>query len=608
MYCKNRGWIVCFLFLIGTLGILPGCFQTQTRLQTEEEEIEEPVFDVITVGDITDVANVEPVIASGVGLVTGLDGTGGGTPPGTLKTYLENELRKRKVRNPKTLLSSPNNAMVIVTGIIQPGARKGDPIDVDISLPPHSKVTSLRGGFLQDCYLRNYETTKRINPTYQGSERWLSGHKLAKSRGPLMVGLERGEDYQPNLRKGKIWDGGVSFIDRPYYLVLKENHKKARKANLIAQRVNSMFQDEKGRRIQSEKIKQLLMLGEMTHQINKKFKRAMISKEIAKAGSKDIVYVNVPWEYRLNTQRYLRVVRLIPLLEPREKRAPYRKQLKDSLLNPAHTVRAALRLEALGRGSIPTLRMGLKHEHPLVRFTSAEALAYLGNAGGVKELGREADMHPQLRAYCLTAMASLDESICRYQLNALLASKNAESRYGAFRALQLLKDSNPQIKGELLNNSFWIHRVASESTPLVHFSVQRRAEVVLFGRDAYFVPPFRFLAGKEFTIVAAEEDDRVTISRYDRKAGQIGRKQCSLKLEDVLRTVAHLGGQYPDVVDLLRKVEDQKCLSCVVKLNAVPQPVPVEDLARGGRDPDFLKTNPIADQMSEFREQVTAAD
>src|SRR5947209_1419498 len=99
-----------------------------------------------------------------------------------------------------------------------------------------------------------------------------------------------------------------------------------------------------------------------------------------------MIHVRVPLAYRYNPERYLRVVRLMPLREDPAKATAYRKRLGDMLLNPKDTVRAALRLEALGTESVATLKTGLKSPHPLVRFASAEALVYLDNMSGVGEL------------------------------------------------------------------------------------------------------------------------------------------------------------------------------------------------------------------------------
>jgi len=169
-------------------------------------------------------------------------------------------------------------------------------------------------------------------------------------------------------------------------------------------------------------------------------------------------------------------------------RARYREKLQQMLFDPARCVRAAVRLEALGKGSIPALRQGLKSEHPLVRFSAAESLTYLGSTSGAEELAALARQYEPLRARCLMALASLDEPACHEKLADLLEAPAPELRYGAFRALRLLDDTDPHVQGKLVNGSFWLHRVEPQSPPLVHFTLGQRAEVVLFGRGHRLAP------------------------------------------------------------------------------------------------------------------------
>src|SRR5207244_9284215 len=135
---------------------------------------------------------------------------------------------------------------------------------------------------------------------------------------------------------------------------------------------------------------------------------------------------------------------------------------------------AALRLEALGTDSIPALKLGLESEHVLVRFAAAEALAYLGCPACGEELARLVEQQPALRAYSLTALASLNEAVSHVKLTELLGSKSAETRYGAFRALRALDEHDATVQGEMLNESFWLHRLAPGAPGLVHLSSSRR--------------------------------------------------------------------------------------------------------------------------------------
>jgi hypothetical protein len=542
--------------LLGLLG-LAGCAHQhqQARLQSEDET-EHDRYQAATIGEKTQVGNAQPVPVSGVGLVEGLEGTGGDAPPDGFRAMLEDQLRKANVRHVKELLASPNNALVLVSAQIPPGTRKGDPIDVEVMLPRGSKATSLRGGRLHRCELFNYDLAQRLNPRYTGSATWLRGHPIAEAQGAVLVGL--GGTDEDTLRQGRIWAGGRARKDMPLTLVMNSDQQFARMTALIADRVNESFQASP---------------------------HAGSGSAIAYAQDNLAVYIRVPAQYKHNLPRYLRVVRLIPLEEGREGagRRPYRQRLAEDLLDPARTVTAALRLEALGPDSMPALKKGLESTHPLVRFCSAEALAYLGSPSGAEELARDVAEQPLLRAFGLTALASLDEAVCQVKLAELLATaRDDETRYGAFRALHTLDENNREVRGEWLNESFWLHRTVPNTPPLVHVSTMKRAEIVLFGEEPFLRPPFWFVAG-DFAITAGDGDSRCTVSRIPLRGGQ-ARRQCSLRLEDVLRTMAELGGAFPEAVALLQQADKCECLSCRVRYDTLPQAPPVDDLVRAGRE------------------------
>lgn len=554
---NHRVWVLGIMLLAPL-----GCVHTQTRLQSEEEtDNGDKAYKLRSIGDSTTIANADPVSVWGVGLVIGLEGTGGGAPPGGYREILEKELKRKGIENYKDILASPDTSLVVVSALIPAGARKGDPLDIEVKLPPQSRTRSLRGGKLVECLLYNYESTREVNPNSR-ADASLKGHPLARAHGPLVVGFGDG-DEDAKQRFGRIWGGGRCEIDRPFFLVLNDDQQHVRTAMRVAERINETFQGN--------------------------YPRAP-GMDTAAAKTKSVVTLAVPPQYKHNLPRYLRVVRMIPLEELPAPSSTYRRRLETDLLDPAETVKAALRLEALGPDSVAVLKRGLKSEQTLVRFTSAEALAYLGDPACGEELARLVEEQPALRAYCLTAMASLDESICHVKLEELLASPSAEARYGAFRALRVLeeKQAGSQVRGKFLNESFWLHRVAPDAQGLVHISCSRRPEVVLFGEMATLQPPFSFLAGREITVTAADEDDRCTISRISVQQGA-RRKQCSLKLDDILMTMSELGATYPDVVELLRQADRCKCLSCAVRNDALPQTASVQELAKaGGKNPELL--------------------
>jgi hypothetical protein len=497
-----------------------------------------------------------------VGLVEGLDGTGGDCTHDDYRAMLLDDLRKRGERSAEKLLKSPECALVIVEATLQPGASKDDPIEVEIRLPPGSRATSLRGGYLRKCKLFNYDFARNLRPDYNGPAGLLKGEALANAEGAVLVG---GDSDDPKAaRVGRIWQGGTVAREHPLALVMNRESQRAAITGLICDRVNALY------------LPGLPSAGE---------------EKPASATGPNIIALRVPQPYRHNIARFLRVVRLIPLMEsePRADAADkrtYAQRLAEDVLDPRKTVEAALRLEALGTKSVPSLRSGLEHKHPLVRFACAEALAYLGHPSCAEELGRAA-REPLFRAYALTALASLRESACQMQLEDLLANaKDDETRYGAFRALLILTPKNPAVAGKAIPGGFLLHKVAPEGEPLVHLSTTRRAEVVLFGQTPRLKGPFSLLAG-EFTVTAVAGDERCTVSRTPSGGGG-ERKSCPMEVEDVILCLASMGAQYPDVLEIMRQAGAAEVLSCHLRLDAMPRAVRLEELLASGANESLL--------------------
>ncbi|MBI1917623.1 MAG: flagellar basal body P-ring protein FlgI [Planctomycetes bacterium] len=558
------------LFLGALLATPLGCTRPQARGQREEESDRER-YPVKLVGDVTTFSNADPIPVHGVGLVEDLDSTGGPVPAGGLRDTLEHDLLQQRVPDVKALLRSDTCAMVLVAALVPPGARKGDRIDVEVRLPPGSRATSLRGGRLRRCVLYNHEFLGNVSAQYAGTNAALKGHPIALAEGNLLVGFGSSDEGE-RMKSGRIWEGAVSRIDRPFHLLMNVNQQFARVAANVADRINTAFQGA-------------FPGGPDT--------------EIASAKTNTFVLLGMPPQYKHNPQRFLRVVRMVPLEDgevggPRPGRPPYRVRLQEDLLDPARTVVASLRLEGLGTASIPALKQGLQSPHPLVRFCSAEALAYLGNAACADELARTVQQQPYLRAYALTALASLDESVCRDRLFDLLSGDGEdETRYGAFRALRALNERDEAVRGKLLGDAFWLHHIAPNTPPLVHVSLSRRPEVVLFGSGHALVPPFSLLAG-EFAVTAAAGDQRCTVSHFPLHGDEEGgsRVRCPLELTEVLKLMASQGASFAEVIELLRQADLCRSLSCRLRHDALPQTVTVQQLAEAGRADAEKKRHP----------------
>jgi hypothetical protein len=563
-----------------------GCVtQQQARMQVQDEPPEQERYEPKTIADVTDIiSNAESLPVAAVGLVTGLNGTGSAARPSGWRSRLERELQRKNIRNVKAILEDKNNSLVLVTGMIAAGSHKGDTFDVEITLPQGSETTSLCGGHLEECVLLDYALIQGMGAADHPGQ----GLARGKASGPLLVELgdsvgmagdrndladignrsARAQSGNGAARKARIYNGGRSMLERPFAIAMNRDNQQARIVAQVAERINETFHGP---------------IGTGTNH------------ELAtpQGGEHFAVAVGVPPQYKLNMERYLRVVRMIPLRERRKPQkdpnapppnipemiARYKRQLEQDLLDPAHTVTAALRLEALGSESISSLKRGLDSNHVLVKFCAAEALAYLDCRTGVPVLSSVVAEQPYLRAYALTALASLDEGISVGYLQDLLANPDAEARYGAFRALRSLDEKS--YDGETFSQGFTLHHVAAGTSPLVHVSTSRRAEIVLFGDDSQLVPDFSILAGN-FVLASAAGDTRCTISHY--VGGASDRRQCSLKVDDVIHTMGRMNAQYGEVLEFLGQAYRVKSLACDLRFDALPQAPSVQELAKAGVD------------------------
>jgi len=545
-----------------TFTCLSGCLKEHTSRLQMEEETDKPL--VRTVGDVAEIQTAGGVPVSGVGLVVGLEGTGGGASPGPYRQMAEEYLKRNKIDNPKEWLESPHNALVLVSAEIPPGSRRGERVNIEITLPPGSRVKSLRGGYLLETSLSTYATqsqvrtrleqTTDIKPVNTG-DGLLKGHALVDAEGPLHVALkdrensdrEVGDKIEGGIKRAWVWKGGRTKSDQPFYLIMNPNEQRYRMAMTVADRINETFH------------------GPGT------------ADKIANARTKDTVVLTIPPQHRSNPAHFLRVARMIPVDRIDD---GYRRKLEDQIAQPETCLSAALRMEALGRDTIPIMMNAVKNSpYPLVRFASAESLAYLGEPIAAQELAKLAEEHPSLQALCLTALASLDEAASSFALQELLASDQPEVRYGALRALRELDPRGDASRGLLMNKSFWLHPLAAKSKPLVHLLSGNRAEIAVFGEGAALVGPFSLRAGPDIILSAKAGESKCTISRFSlRKPERI--EQSSLSIVEIVKTMAEMGALYEDVAQMLTQARDTKALTCDLAIDALPREVSIQKLAQ----------------------------
>ena len=160
------------------------------------------------------------VALRGVGLVMGLDGTGGDPPPSHLRTELLEEMTRRGIKNPGHILASRNTAVVIVTAYLPAMVREDQRFDVRAVLPPNSEATSLKGGWLLETRLSEEQSIAG-----RGN---VKGHQYAMAHGAILTALGDGGSKKASpamLRRGSIPGGAVSNTERNLKVILRNENR-----------------------------------------------------------------------------------------------------------------------------------------------------------------------------------------------------------------------------------------------------------------------------------------------------------------------------------------------------------------------------------------------
>ncbi|MGQ0636353.1 MAG: flagellar basal body P-ring protein FlgI [Planctomycetaceae bacterium] len=535
---------------------LAGCQEFNLRSQNPDDD-EMTAAKTAFIGDQVTVSGLHPILVETVSLVTGLDNTGGDTPPSMYRTMLLSEMRKRNVVDPNTILRSPETALVVVRANIPPVIRVGDPFDVEVVLPESTQATSLKGGRLMECHLAE----QALVPG-RGS---VKGHALGVAEGPVM--LSTGEVEKSSLagvlKRGRLlggakYKGGILKKDRQLGLYVRNDLRSVRQTRRIAEAIGRRFHD-------------------FDHGIK---------RPLSKAVTDQYIELQVHPRYKENYIRYVQVVRSIPLNESTVEQRERMERLRKSLLSPETASRSATELEAIGSESILILKEGLASPDPEVQFYAADALAYLGDKSGARVLADAARNQEAFRVYAFAALATLgDDALVTDLLKELITEPSideqngvrkelwsAETRYGAFHTLLTVDKFHPLIHPEKMNgDEFNLHAIKTAGEPLVHLTTHRVPQVVVFGAEQTLRTPVNLSAGRHIVITAPAGSDTVTISRF-----QAGRDDhqvtCTTQVADVIRALAEVDASYPDVAQMLVQAERQENLRGRLELDALPRP------------------------------------
>ncbi len=523
---SRRGALLCGILAIA------GCSEPLVNSQSPENELDMLESNVKLVRDYARPHGVHTLKIEGLTLVTQLDGTGSDPPPSVIRAAMLSEMQTRQVDNPNQILATPKTALVLVTGYLRPGIQKGDHFDVLLQVPPRGETKSLRGGFMMET---------RMSELALIGQQLREGRLRALARGPVVVDPAADGDDAKGLRRGRVLGGGISTRSRDLGLLLRGQHKSVSKSSRIGKAVNGRFHIyEQG-----------------------------IQKGVATPKDDRYIELKVHPRYKQNIARYMAVVRAIAVRETPAERNIRLNLLERLLLDPINSAKAAVSLEAVGQEAVEILRQGLASPSAEVRFYSAEALAYLDRKEAAEPLAAAARDEPAFRAYALTALGSMQDVAAYDALRGLFDARSAETRYGAFRALWAMEPDDPLVRGEGLGGKFSYHAVRSSAAPMVHITRSFRPEIVLFGSDQRLITPVALEAGR-YIVINGRSSNRVQISRVSLDASA-ERREVSNRLDDVIRAIVEVGGDYCDVVQALQQAKAKGALSGRLEIDALPR-------------------------------------
>lgn len=522
----------CWLIAASLAMLCSGCAGPAIRSQSPEiEALAHLEAGTKLVGDYATPWGLNDKRIERAALVTGLADTGSDPPPGPQRATLVSDMQSRGVLEPNALLASTSTSLVWVHAYLPPGIRRGERFDVFVEVPADNETTSLAGGWLMETKLAEMAV---IGNTVR------DGHDMGVAAGPLLVDPVASGTLDSKSRiRARVPGGGVSLVDRDLGLVLAPEHRSFAMSKRIGDWINRRF-----------------------HAVIRGAKRGVATPQTDR-----FIALEVPPIYRHNLARYLRVVQSVAVIEPPGGRHARLQLLARQLEDPVTAPAAALRLEAIGKEAIPTLRKALESKDAEIRFAAAEALAYLDESIAASHLADAAANLRSTRPAALAALGVLDDANGVDALQTLLANRSAETRYGAFRALWRMDPDLPQVRGERLGDSCSLHILDVKGPPLVHVTRSARPEIVFFGTEHPVSSGLRAEAGASIVVVV--EDEKATVSRF--VPGQADQQvEVPAGADTIVRSIIELGGSYPDAVQFLQQASSGRALGSRLAFDALP--------------------------------------
>jgi Flagellar P-ring protein/HEAT repeats len=486
------------------------------------------------VGEATVPHGLTYLAIEGVAAVNGLPGTGGPVAPSVYRDDLIDEMKKNDVPDPQGFLERPESALVRVQAIIPPGARRGDPLDIRIVSPTESDATDLHGGWLMDTRLRQQQ---RLGNAIRKSD------VLAMGMGPVLVRADHESENDPALKlQGLVLGGGRVQQERKLGLVIRPEYQHVKVATQIAAAINARFF----------------------------FFDGSTRTGIAKAVEDDFIEIQIHPRYRHNMHRLMAVAAMVSPSGESSQTQTILTELGQRLNEPTTADKAAMQLEAIGDGAIPTLVSALKNPNLEIRFYAAQSLAYLDRKEAIEPLKQAARDEAAFRYPALIALEGMDNRSALDALAELMNETSIEARYGAMRSIRRRPDRESVLRSTTMSAGYRLYQLASSGPPFIAVSLSEVPEIVCFG-DVGAVKIDDFILGPSGLVIRPGEAGKnlLQISRF--APGAPDRQiEVPATVEGLLAGISTVGAGYGESIAVLRTAKLNNQVTCGLALDPLP--------------------------------------
>jgi hypothetical protein len=530
--------------LVAIAGLATACNDAPRRARDVEPVIRDgPAVLRGTIGSESTIIGVDPVLVSGYGLVVGLNGTGGGPLPVQIQATMERELARGGIgkggplregalagKTPREVLRDPNVAVVIVEGVIPPGAPEGARFDVRVRTLPGSSVTSLEGGTL-------WSTVLRLGPVTPFGR--MRTRDMAEAKGPVFInpfadpsggGRAAPQVVQPNQPgaapgafQGPRDENAAPDAQEaaPTTAVVATPMPAAMLNDGISRTVGRAL----GGGVVTQPLKMVLRLDNPSHARAMSIVQAINSRfppgpgdtgQTARGRDAAQVEITVPRAFRDKSEEFLQLLRFTQIDQafPQE----YAKRYADELRRqPALADELAWCLEALGRPAV-AFTQGLYEDPELFpRLAALRAGARLGDPRATPHLLSMARSGaPGIRAEAISLLGGMgSDPQITLALRELANAQELEVRIAAYEALLQRGDAAVE---RFAMGSFIVDMLPAKDE-LIYVKQSGQPRIVLFGSGMRLRSP----------ALASAWSDRLLL-----KVGDVGR-ELSASGEDVAR-------------------------------------------------------------------------